>query len=218
MRFNFLLTNRGSNAISLIDYLIKKNLTNLINKVIINNPNSPAIEKIKQRNIKSTVLDPQDFANTRDYNTQLLSIINPGDKDIIFLCGYMMIIPPEIIKELNSRIINIHPSLLPKYKGLNTHKRVLENKEAYHGCTVHQVNEGIDSGKLIAQYKIKIYDNDNEETLSKRLLLKEHILYSKVLEEIIGEKLIINENEIFYKNSLLNKPMLFEWEYFIQYY
>ena len=129
-----------------------------------------------------------------------------------------MIIPPEIIKELNSRIINIHPSLLPKYKGLNTHKRVLENKEAYHGCTVHQVNEGIDSGKLIAQYKIKIYDNDNEETLSKRLLLKEHILYSKVLEEIIGEKLIINENEIFYKNSLLNKPMLFEWEYFIQYY
>lgn len=210
MRFNFLLTNRGSNAISLIDYLIKKNLTNLINKVIINNPNSPAIEKIKQRNIKSTVLDPQDFANTRDYNTQLLSIINPGDKDIIFLCGYMMIIPPEIIKELNSRIINIHPSLLPKYKGLNTHKRVLENKEAYHGCTVHQVNEGIDSGKLIAQYKIKIYDNDNEETLSKRLLLKEHILYSKVLEEIIGEKLIINENEIFYKNSLLKKPMLFE--------
>lgn len=218
MRFNFLLTNRGSNAISLVDYLIKKNLTNLINKVIINNPNSPAIEKIKQRNIKSTVLDPQDFANTRDYNTQLLSIINPGDKDIIFLCGYMMIIPPEIIKELNSRIINIHPSLLPKYKGLNTHKRVLENKEAYHGCTVHQVNEGIDSGKLIAQYKIKIYDNDNEETLSKRLLLKEHILYSKVLEEIIGEKLIINENEIFYKNSLLKKPMLFEWEYFIQYY
>lgn len=210
MRFNFLLTNRGSNAISLVDYLIKKNLTNLINKVIINNPNSPAIEKIKQRNIKSTVLDPQDFANTRDYNTQLLSIINPGDKDIIFLCGYMMIIPPEIIKELNSRIINIHPSLLPKYKGLNTHKRVLENKEAYHGCTVHQVNEGIDSGKLIAQYKIKIYDNDNEETLSKRLLVKEHILYSKVLEEIIGEKLIINENEIFYKNSLLNKPMLFE--------
>ncbi len=210
MRFNFLLTNRGSNAISLVDYLIKKNLTNLINKVIINNPNSPAIEKIKQRNIKSTVLDPQDFANTRDYNTQLLSIINPDDKDIIFLCGYMMIIPPEIIKELNSRIINIHPSLLPKYKGLNTHKRVLENKEAYHGCTVHQVNEGIDSGKLIAQYKIKIYDNDNEETLSKRLLLKEHILYSKVLEEIIGEKLIINENEIFYKNSLLNKPMLFE--------
>mgnify|MGYP001383442312 FL=1 len=210
MRFNFLLTNRGSNAISLVDYLIKKNLTNLINKVIINNPNSPAIEKIKKRNIKSTVLDPQDFANTRDYNTQLLSIINPGDKDIIFLCGYMMIIPPEIIKELNSRIINIHPSLLPKYKGLNTHKRVLENKEAYHGCTVHQVNEGIDSGKLIAQYKIKIYDNDNEETLSKRLLLKEHILYSKVLEEIIGEKLIINENEIFYKNSLLNKPMLFE--------
>ena len=210
MRFNFLLTNRGSNAISLVDYLIKKNLTNLINKVIINNPNSPAIEKIKQRNIKSNVIDPQDFENKRDYNTKLLSIINPGDKDIVFLCGYMMIIPPEIIKELNSRIINIHPSLLPKYKGLNTHKRVLENKEAYHGCTVHQVNEGIDSGKLIAQYKIKIYDNDNEETLSKRLLVKEHILYSKVLEEIIGEKLIINENEIFYKNSLLNKPMLFE--------
>ena len=218
MKFNFLLTNRGSNAISLIDYLINNDLTNLINKVIINNPNSLAIERIKQRNIKFTILDPQNFANTKDYNTKLLSIINPGDKDIVFLCGYMMIIPPEIINELNNRIINIHPSLLPKYKGLNTHKRVLENKEAYHGCTVHQVNEGIDSGKLIAQYKIKIYDNDNEETLSKRLLLKEHILYSKVLEEIIGEKLIINENEIFYKNSLLNKPMLFEWGYFIQYY
>lgn len=210
MRFNFLLTNRGSNAISLIDYLLKKNLTNLINKVIINNPNSAAIEKINQRNIKSTVLDPKDFASTTDYNTKLLSIINPGDKDIVFLCGYMMIIPPEIINELNNRIINIHPSLLPNYKGLNTHKRVLENRETYHGCTVHQVNEGIDSGKLIAQYKIKIYENDNEETLSERLLVKEHILYSKVLEEILSKRLIINKNEILYKNSLLNKPMLFE--------
>ena len=210
MKFNFLLTNRGSNAISLIDYLINNDLTNLINKVIINNPNSLAIERIKQRNIKFTILDPQNFANTKDYNTKLLSIINPGDKDIVFLCGYMMIIPPEIINELNNRIINIHPSLLPNYKGLNTHKRVLENRETYHGCTVHQVNEGIDSGKLIAQYKIKIYENDNEETLSERLLVKEHILYSKVLEEILSKRLIINKNEILYKNSLLNKPMLFE--------
>ena len=72
------------------------------------------------------------------------------------------------------------------------------------------ISGGIDTGKLIAQYKIKIHENDNEETLSERLLAKEHILYSKVLEEIISEKLIINENEIFYKNSLLNKPMLFE--------
>ena len=218
MKLNFLLTNRGSNAISLIDYLINNDLTNLINKVIINNPNSLAIERIKQRNIKFTILDPQNFANTKDYNTKLLSIINPGDKDIVFLCGYMMIIPPEIINELNNRIINIHPSLLPNYKGLNTHKRVLENKETYHGCTVHQVNEGIDSGKLIAQYKIKIYENDNEETLSERLLVKEHILYSKVLEEILSKRLIINKNEILYKNSLLNKPMLFEWKYFIQYF
>ena len=132
----------------------------MINKVIINNPNSPAIEKIKQRNIKSTVLDPQDFANTRDYNTQLLSIINPGDKDIIFLCGYMMIIPPEIIKELNSRIINIHPSLLPKYKGLNTHQRALNAKEKFSGCTIHYVSKKLDSGKIIAKKKVKIFKKD----------------------------------------------------------
>ena len=109
MKLNFLLTNRGSNAISLIDYLINNDLTNLINKVIINNPNSLAIERIKQRNIKFTILDPQNFANTKDYNAKLLSIINPGDKDIVFMWIHDDY-TSEIINELNNRIINIHPS------------------------------------------------------------------------------------------------------------
>ena len=197
MRFNFLLTNRGSNAISLIDYLIKKNLTNLINKVIINNPNSPAIEKIKQRNIKSTVLDPQDFANTRDYNTQLLSIINPGDKDIIFLCGYMMIIPPEIIKELNSRIINIHPSLLPKYPGLDTHNSVIKNGDLKHGITIHFVNEVLDGGQIIAQGEISVNANETSEELKTRIHTIEHVMLpivvSKFADGTINTKRVIYE-------------------------
>ena len=106
--------------------------------------------------------------------------------DLICLAGFMEILSHKFIKNFRKPILNIHPSLLPKYKGLNTHQKVLENKEKFSGCTVHFVNSKLDAGKIILQKKVPILKNDNPEKLAKRILKQEHLLYPKALKKIIA--------------------------------
>ena len=103
---------------------------------------------------------------------------------MICLAGFMKILSINFIKKFDGKILNIHPSLLPKYKGLNTHQRVINNNEKFSGCTVHFVNSKLDSGKIILQKKIKVKKNDNSKTLAKRILKHEHILYTKALKKL----------------------------------
>jgi phosphoribosylglycinamide formyltransferase-1 len=112
--------------------------------------------------------------------------LNKENINIICLAGFMRILTANFIKKFKGKIINIHPSLLPKYKGLNTHQRALNNKDKYSGCTVHYVNSKLDSGKIILQKKVKILKSDTSEKLSKRILKQEHLLYPKALEKIIA--------------------------------
>ena len=104
---------------------------------------------------------------------------------IICLAGFMKILSKNFIKNFKGKILNIHPSLLPKYKGLNTHQKAIDNKEKYSGCTVHYVNSKLDSGKIIIQKKVKILKNDTSEKLAKRILKQEHIIYPKALNKIL---------------------------------
>ncbi|MDA9598898.1 formyltransferase family protein, partial [Candidatus Pelagibacter sp.] len=106
--------------------------------------------------------------------------------DLICLAGFMKILSKNFIKNFNNKIINIHPSLLPKYKGLNTHQKAIENKEKYSGCTVHFVNSKLDSGKIVLQKKVKILKNDTFITVQKRVLKQEHLLYPKALKKILS--------------------------------
>ena len=105
---------------------------------------------------------------------------------MICLAGFMKILSKNFIQKFNGKIINIHPSLLPKYKGLNTHKRALKNKEEYSGCTVHFVNSKLDSGKIILQKRVKIFKKDNSQSLGKRVLKKEHLIYPKAIKKVIS--------------------------------
>ena len=107
--------------------------------------------------------------------------------NIICLAGFMKILSKNFIKRFNGKILNIHPSLLPKYKGLNTHLRVILNKERYSGCTVHFVNSKLDSGKIILQKKVKILNKDTVKSLAARVLIQEHALYPKALNKIIND-------------------------------
>ena len=105
---------------------------------------------------------------------------------MIFLAGFMKILSKNFIKRFKGKILNIHPSLLPKYKGLNTHRRALDNNEKYSGCTVHFVNSKLDSGKIILQKKVKVLKNETEETLAKKILVEEHKLYPKAILKIFN--------------------------------
>ena len=132
------------------------------------------------------------FVNYKNKNNAEDKIlINLKNHNINFIClaGFMKILSKKIINIYKNRILNIHPSLLPRYKGLNTHKRVIKNKEKFTGCTVHLVNSKLDSGKIILQKKIKILKNDNEYSLSKRVLKIENLIYPKAIKKFINSNL-----------------------------
>ena len=129
------------------------------------------------------------YKNKNKAENKILVNLKKNKIDLICLAGFMKILSKKIINIYKNKILNIHPSLLPKYKGLNTHKRVIENKEKYSGCTVHLVNSKLDSGKIVLQKKIRVFKNDNEYSLAKRVLKIENLTYPRAIRKFIKTNL-----------------------------
>ncbi|MDC3138964.1 phosphoribosylglycinamide formyltransferase [Candidatus Pelagibacter sp.] len=168
----------GSNLKSLIKFSRTARSPISIDFVISNNSKAKGLNYAKIYKIKKKVFS---FKNKNLSEKKLLYILKINNIDMICLAGFMKILSRNFIKKFKGKILNIHPSLLPKYKGLNTHKRVLNNKEKYSGCTVHFVNAKLDSGVIILQKKVKISKNDTEVSLAKKILVQEHKLYPKAI-------------------------------------
>ena len=173
------ISGRGTNLKNLIKYS-KKSPTIKIIYVISNNYSAKGIFFAKKNKIKTKIID---FSKKKEIFS-LLKLLNKKKIKLICLAGFMKILSKDFIKLFNGKIINIHPSLLPKYKGLNTHKRVIQNREKFTGCTVHFVTSKLDSGRIIMQKKIQIYKNDTSKTLEKRVLKSEYKLYPASIEKI----------------------------------
>ena len=157
--------------------IIKFNYFNKKNYIIYNNKYFLFSE------IKKKILN---FKNKNLTEKNLLYILKTNNIKMICLAGFMKILSKNFIKKFNGKILNIHPSLLPKYKGLNTHKRALDNNEKFSGCTVHFVNSRLDSGKIILQKKVKITKNENENSLTRKILVEEHKLYPRAILKIFN--------------------------------
>jgi phosphoribosylglycinamide formyltransferase-1 len=177
------ISGNGTNFKNLIQYSLKKKSKFKIKLVVSNNSNAKGLEYAKKFKIKKKIINYKNLINSE---IRILNNLNKENINIICLAGFMRILTANFIKKFKGKIINIHPSLLPKYKGLNTHQRVLDNKDKYSGCTVHYVNSKLDAGKIILQKKVNIFKNDTSEKLSKRILKQEHLLYPKALEKIIS--------------------------------
>jgi phosphoribosylglycinamide formyltransferase-1 len=177
------ISGTGSNFKNLFQYSLKKQSKFKIKLVVSNNLNAKGLEYAKKFKIKKKIINYKNLINSE---IRILNDLNKKNINIICLAGFMRILTANFIRKFKGKIINIHPSLLPKYKGLNTHQRVLDSKEKYSGCTVHYVNSKLDAGKIILQKKVKIFKNDTSEKLSKRVLKQEHLLYPKALEKIIS--------------------------------
>ena len=172
------ISGTGSNLKSLIKFS-KTNISPIrIEFIISSNPKAKGLNYAKMYKIKKKVLN---FKNKSLSENNLLSILKLNNIEMICLAGFMKILSKKFIQKFKGKILNIHPSLLPKYKGLNTHRRALNNKEKYSGCTVHYVNSRLDSGKIILQKKIKISKNETEASLAKKVLVQEHKLYPKAI-------------------------------------
>ncbi len=183
LRTAVFISGTGSNLNNLIKFSFTKNSIIKIVYVVSSNATAKGLGFAKKYKISNKIYY---FKNrTRDENKLLISL-KKNKIDLICLAGFMKILSKTFIEKFNGKIINIHPSLLPKYKGLNTHFRAINNNEKYSGCTVHYVNSKLDSGKIILQKKVKIYKKDTPNTLAKRILKQEHILYPKALKKLFS--------------------------------
>ena len=177
------ISGTGSNLKNLIKFSKLKISPISINLVVSNNHYSKGLRFAKIFKIRKYVLD---FKKKSLAEKKLLKIMKKNKIELICLAGFMKILSKHLIKNFNGKILNIHPSLLPKYKGLNTHKRALINKDKYSGCTVHYVTEKLDSGKIIIQKRVKINRKDTPKTLAKKILIQEHKLYPKAILKIFN--------------------------------
>ena len=177
------ISGTGSNLKSLIKFSRTSKSPISIDLVISNNSKAKGLGYAKIYKIKKKVLS---FKNKNLSEKKLLSILKINNIEMICLAGFMKILSKNFIKKFKGKILNIHPSLLPKYKGLNTHKRVLNNKEKFSGCTVHFVNSRLDSGKIILKKKVKISKKETEVSLSKKILVQEHKIYPKAILKVFN--------------------------------
>ena len=177
------ISGAGSNLRSLIKFSKSKKSPISIKLIISNNFKAKGLKYAKIFKIKKKVLN---FKNKKLSENKLLSLLKKNNIEIICLAGFMKILSKHFIKKFKGKILNIHPSLLPKYKGLNTHKRALNNKEKYSGCTVHLVNSKLDSGKIILQKKVKITKNETKDSLAKKILVQEHKIYPKAILKVFN--------------------------------
>ena len=179
MRAVILISGNGSNLQSLIDNA--KNIDLEICSVISNKEDAFGLKRAKRANITAHFVDPNLYKSREGFDKQLITIIDEIDISLIILAGYMRILSSDFINHFAGKILNIHPSLLPKFPGLNTHRKAIDAKEKYHGATVHFVTEELDGGPIISQEIIDIDSNETEASLAKKVLQKEHILYPKVI-------------------------------------
>ena len=177
------ISGTGSNLKNLILFSKKKLSPISIDLIVSNNPKSKGLVYAKKFKIEKKIFN---FKKRVFDEKKLLKTLKDRKIKVICLAGYMRILSKNFIKIFEGKILNIHPSLLPKYKGLNTHKRVLENKEKYTGCTVHFVSSRLDSGKIIIQKRIKIKKKDTPKKIAKRVLMEEHKLYPKAILKILN--------------------------------
>ena len=175
------ISGRGTNLKSLIKFSKKKNSPINIKLIISNTNKAKGLKYSKVYKIQKKVID---FKNKNIAEKKLLNLLSKKKIRFICLAGFMKILSKKFIKKFSGKIVNIHPSLLPKYKGLNTHQKALKNNDKYSGCTVHYVTEKVDSGKIILQKKVKIKRKDSLNTLTKKVLLEEHKLYPRAISKV----------------------------------
>jgi len=194
-----LVSGRGSNLQAIIDSIEKNNLAAEISLILSNEPDSYALQRGKKHGLESVFLNPKNFPSRDDYEKQMIELLQTKSIDLVCLAGFMRILGKEFIEAFSGKIINIHPSLLPAFPGLNVQEKALEHGAKFSGCTVHFVNEEVDDGAIILQAIVPILDEDDVQSLSDRILEQEHITYSEAI------RLIIEDNLEFYGRRVIRK-------------
>ena len=189
-----LISGNGSNLQSLIDNFKKESLID-IKCVISNKENAYGLERATKANIDNFFVDHTKFKSREEFDQELIKILEAYDPDLIVLAGFMRILSELFVEKYIGKLINIHPSLLPKYPGLETHKKVIENKDSHHGVTIHYVDKTLDGGPICAQSQMEV-KTDNIKDLQNQIHQIEHEMYPLVIKQIAEGKLEFKEGEV----------------------
>ena len=188
-----LVSGNGSNLQSIIDSINIGEINANISLVISNIETAYALTRAKRENLNSAFLNHKNFSSRESFDQALSELLIKHEVDLIVLAGFMRILSNSFIEKFNRKIINIHPSLLPKYPGLNTHEKVINNKDKFHGVTIHLVDEGLDSGPIIAQARFKATKYKDIESLITKVHSLEHKLYPLIIKMIVEREINLNE-------------------------
>lgn len=192
-RIVVLISGSGSNLQALIDACARKEISGNICAVFSNVADAYGLTRAQQAGIATQVVEPRAFADRAAYDAALADAVDAYRPDLVVLAGYMRILTPEFVNRYAGIMLNIHPSLLPKYPGLHTHQRALENGDREHGVTVHFVTEELDGGPVVLQAVVPIIENDTEDTLAKRVQVEEHRIYPLVVSWFVDGRLTMRD-------------------------
>lgn len=181
-RFAILISGKGSNLQAIIKAVSAGALPAEIAVVFSNQTNASGLKYAVEAGIPTVTLDHHNYSSRDEFDQAMIAELDRFQPDTVVLAGFMRILSPTFVRHYCDRLINIHPSLLPRHRGLHTHQRALAAGDSEHGCSVHFVNDELDGGPSIAQAKITVQENDTEESLSNRVRLREHELYPSVLQ------------------------------------
>jgi phosphoribosylglycinamide formyltransferase-1 len=205
LKLGVLISGSGSNLQSIIDHIEKGSLNAIIKIVISNNPDAYGIIRAKKHGLPILVFKHEDFKTREDFDLELIQALQNNHVQLIVLAGFMRILTPAFLRAFPQRIINIHPALLPAFPGTHVQKQALEYGVKFSGCTVHFVDEGVDTGPIIIQSVLPVLDDDTEETLAARILKEEHRIYPQAIQFYADGKIEINGRKVKIKSANANK-------------
>lgn len=210
MKAVVLISGNGSNLHALIEKITAGYVTIQLSAVISNNKDALGLQRAEIAGIPTHILEHKNFSTRVEYDYALLNLIANYAPNLIILAGFMRVLTPEFIRQYWGCILNIHPSLLPKYPGLHTHARALAANETEHGASVHFVTEKLDGGPVILQAKVPILAADNAETLAARVLHQEHQIYPQVIQWFANKRLQLTEQGAAMDGKVLITPLLWK--------
>jgi len=210
MRLAVLISGSGSNLQAIIDAIENQQLDAEIVVVLSNQADAFGLQRAKQHGLNHISLPHQAFASREDFDQAMMNELDPYQPDYLVLAGFMRILTPAFIRHFEHRILNIHPSLLPKYPGLHTHRRVLENGDNEHGVSIHLVTEELDGGPLLLQGRYAVADTDSETSLAEKGHHLEHRMYPLVLQWLSQKRLKLKHGQPQFEGAPLEQPLELE--------
>lgn len=202
-RIVILISGSGSNMQAIAEACTKREIDGEIVAVISNRPGVMGLDRATSFGVPTQVVDHTEYSSREEFDVHLMRAIDEYTPDLVVLAGFMRILTPDFVRRYKGRMLNIHPSLLPKYKGLDTHKRALEAGDKEHGVTVHFVSEDLDGGPNVIQAVVPVLDDDNIDTLRTRVQVQEHVIYPIAVKWFVEGRLTMEKGDAYFDNEML---------------